>query len=49
MPEEDDEEGSGVENKEGGGDRVENEEVHNVEMGENGADMADNAMDETLH
>ena len=49
MPEEDDEEGSGAENDEGGGDRVENEEACNAEMGENGPDMADDAMDETLH
>ena len=49
MPEEDNEEGSRTENEEGGRDVVENREVHDVEMGENGADMADNAMDETVH
>ena len=39
MPEENDREGSGAENR----------EAHDVEMGENGADMADDAMDETFH
>ena len=38
----------GAENKEGGRDRAENEEAHDVEMEENGVDMVDNAMDETL-
>ena len=42
-------EGSRVENKEGSRDGVENGEARNVEMGENGADMVDDTMDETLH
>ena len=51
MPEEDDKEsnGDGAENEGSGGDSAENEDMHDVEMGENGADMADDAMDETLH
>ena len=48
VPVENDGEGSRVENEEGGGDRVENGEVCDVEMEENGADMVDDAMDETL-
>ena len=49
MPEEDNEEGSRAENKEGGGDWAENKETRDAEMGENGADMVDNAIDKTLH
>ena len=41
--------GVGVEDKEDGEDRAENEEMQDVEMEKSGADMADNAMDETLH
>ena len=43
------ESGVGVEDKEDGEDRAENEEMRDTEMEESGADMADNAMDETLH
>ena len=42
-------EGVGVEDKEDGEGRTENEEMQDMEMEESGADMADNAMDETLH
>ena len=44
-------EGSGVgaEDKEDGRDGAENEGMRDAEMEGNGADMADNAMDETLH
>ena len=42
-------EGVGVEDKEDGEGRAENEEMRDTEMEESGADMADNAMDETLH
>ena len=48
VPGENDREGSQVENEEGNGDRVENKEVHDAEMEENGADMANFAMEETL-
>ena len=49
MPEEDDKESSRAENEEGGGDGEKNEETHNGEMRENGANMVDDALDETLH
>ena len=58
VPEDDNEESVGVraENEESGGvgvknkeDRAESEETRDVEMGENGADMVDDAMDKTLH
>ena len=51
MPEDDDE-GSvrvGAGDKEDGGDGAENEEMCDAKMEESGADMVDNAMDETLH
>ena len=47
--EDEEESGVGAEDKEDGEDRVENEEMRDAEMEESGADMADNAMDETLH
>ena len=49
VPEDNDKESSRVENKESGGDGAKNKEAHDVEMGENGVDMADDTMDETLH
>ena len=42
-------EGAGAEDKEDGEGRAENEEMRDAEMEESGADMADNAVDETLH
>ena len=47
--EDEEESGVGAEDKEDGKDRTENEEMRDTEMEESGADMADNAMDETLH
>ena len=42
-------EGVGAEDKEDDEGGAENEEMRDAEMEESGADMADNAMDETLH
>ena len=47
--ENEEEEGVGVEDKEDGEDGAENKEMQDAETEESGADMADNAMDETLH
>ena len=47
--EDEEDEGVGAEDKEDDEDGVENEEMRDAEMEESGADMADNAMDETLH
>ena len=47
--EDEEESGVGAEDKEDGEGGVENEEMRDVEMEESGTDMADNAMDETLH
>ena len=41
--------GVGAEDKEDGENRVENKEMRDAETEESGVDMADNAMDETLH
>ena len=49
MSREDNGESSRVENEEGSRDGAKNREAHDAEMGENGANMADDAMDETLH
>ena len=46
--EDEEESGVGAEDEDGE-DRVENEEMRDAEMEESGVDMADNAMDETLH
>jgi hypothetical protein len=47
--EDEEESGVGAEDKEDGKDRAGNEEMRDAEMEDSGADMADNAMDETLH
>ena len=38
-----------MKDKEDGGDGVESQGTHDAEMEENGTDMADDTMDETLH
>ena len=47
--ENEEDEGVGVEDEEEGGDGEENKDMRDTEMEESGADMTDNAMDETLH
>ena len=47
--EDEEDSGVGAEDKEDGKNRAENEEMRDAETEESGMDMADNAMDETLH
>ena len=47
--EDEEDEGVGAEDKEDGEGRAENKDMRDAEMEESGVDMADNAMDGTLH